>query len=667
MYVAEVYLPFSSEPLYYLLPQEKKSPPSWIRVLIPYRNQEQLGLLKKVFFQEKKDPHLKPILIIIDKEPILTEEQFLLAKKLQKIYFFLPLGEILFSMLPSGKRATSSPPYKEEGNLEENLPLREEQKRVIQKILSSSKEEISIHLLWGITGSGKTRVYIELIRKYLEHNLGVILLEPEIPLSYSIDYRLKPIFQEKLALLHSGLSRGVYLKEYKRLLHGEAKVLVGTRSSLFAPIRDLGLVIFDEEHDPSYKEEKGFFYSSKRVAYMRLEVEKERKGVSSLGRVLLLGSATPLVEEFYYAKKGVYHLHTLKERATGFSIPKVYLIKHLPQQGLFSSFLKKKMEEHLQKGSQILLLLNRRGYSLYAFCPRCEKSLSCRHCSSSLHYHREGKLKCHLCSYEERYIGMCPTCGEKLKLVGRGTQRVEEEIEKNFPGVSYARLDRDSALLSGYVEDVLEGLKKRKIQILIGTQMVSKGLDVFHLNLVGILDADLGLTLPDFRASERVFALLLQTAGRAGRHNEGEVIIQTQQKSHYAMQAALKQDYLYFYEKEILFRKVAGFPPFQKIVRIVFSSYDEPLLKKCTFEVKNFLAREKNPLFQEEKVFPKDVWGPVEPLFYKIQDLYRMHLILRDPSLQKLIEFSKRLYQFFSSWKKKGIHLNIDIEPISLL
>ena len=666
MYVGEVYLPFSSKPLYYLLPKEGSFSP-WIRVLVPYRNQEQMGLLGKVLLEEKESLQLKPILKIVDKEPILTKEQFLLAKKLQKIYFFLPLGEILFSMLPSGKRATSSPPYKEEKSEEENFSLREEQKRVITNILLSPKEKISIHLLWGVTGSGKTRVYIELIKEYIKHDLGVILLEPEIPLSYSIYYRLKPIFQERLALLHSGLSRGVYLKEYKRLLHGEAKVLVGTRSALFAPIRDLGLIILDEEHDPSYKEEKGFFYSSKRVAYMRLEVEKELKGSSSLGRALLLGSATPLVEEFYHAKKGNYVLHTLKERATGFSFPKVYLIKHLPQQGLFSSFLKKKMEEHIEKGSQILLLLNRRGYSLYAFCPRCEKSLSCKHCSSSLHYHRGEKLKCHLCSYEEKYIGVCPTCGEKLKLVGRGTQRVEEEIEKNFPGISYARLDRDSALLSGYVEDVLEGLKRKKIQILIGTQMVSKGLDITHLNLVGILDADVGLTLPDFRAGERVFELLLQTAGRAGRHSEGEVIIQTQQKSHYAMQAALKQDYLYFYEKEILFRKIAGFPPFQKMVRVVFSSYDEPLLKKCAFELKNFLAREKNPLFLEEKVFPKDVWGPVEPLFYKIQDLYRMHLILRDPSLQKLIEFSKRLYQFFSFWKKKGIHLNIDIEPISLL
>lgn len=616
---------------------------------------------------------------IADKNPVLNQEQYELSGRVAD-HYLSTRGDVLFAMIPSGRREVPNNPDLVPIQIEQP-PLNQDQAAIFQKIINSKEtnERLNIHLIHGITGSGKTRVYIELIQEYLKKKIGVIFLIPEIALSYQFLEAFKPIFGEQMAILHSGLSRSRRIREYRRVLREEARLVVGTRSSIFAPVKDLGLVILDEEHDASYKEHSLTKYHAKWVAHDRLR--HTPSWPFTLPKSIVLGSATPAVDSMYYAKKNIFTLHELKKRATGQSLPVIHIPLHQPADDgadVLSPFLVNKMEEHLKRNNQVILVLNRRGYNNCAFCSSCQSNVMCPNCSVSLTHHRgdtgsENSLKCHLCGYREIFNPKCKECGSKLRLLGKGIQKVEDALDFHFPKAVYARMDQDSVSSKGYAEDIISAMLARKIDILIGTQMITKGFDLPGVTLVGLLNADIGLALPDFRASERVFQLLTQASGRAGRHSGGEVILQTMQPEHYAIAAAAESDYHIFYERELQLRHKMNYPPFCRLLRILFRSKNEDNLWHFVSRLKNHIQDISgvNSLFDQDTNLnmPAEILGPVEAPLYKINNEYRAHLLAKDQSLDRLKDFGKNLRNFYLTQKRKleDIKAEFDLDPMDVL
>ena len=628
---------------------------------------------------------------VIDRYPVINQEQFELAERVAD-HYLCTRSEVIFAMIPSGKREKHNRP-----SLEMPLPFlpdfNEDQKNIFQKIRDAETnsthstrdglDKVNIHLIHGITGSGKTRIYIELIREYLNKRLGVIFLIPEIALSYQFLETFKPIFGTQMAILHSGLSRSFRFSEYKRVLKDEAPLVIGTRSAIFSPVKNLGLVIIDEEHDSSFKEQTSTKYHAKWVANDRLR--HKTSWPHELPLSLVLGSATPAIESMYFARKNIFKLHEMKKRATGQQLPQIYIPLHQPADDgadVLSPFLVRKMEEHLKKGNQVILILNRRGYNHCAFCEICEQNVMCPHCSVSMTFHRkdadpsrsdDNMLKCHLCGYHEPYKIMCKECGTKLKLLGKGIQKVEDALEFHFPKFVYARMDQDSVSTKGFSEDVIASMISRKIDILIGTQMIAKGFDLPGVTLVGLLNTDIGLSLPDFRAAERVFQLLVQATGRAGRHQAGEVVMQTMQPGHYVVSAASEGDYETFYERELHLRQKMNYPPFCRLLRILFRSKDEDVLWHFISRLKMHIQEisSENSLFdrQTNRNLPSEILGPIEASLYKINNEFRVHLLAKDKSLEHLKDFGKNIKNYYHSQRRKfeGIKADFDLDPLDVL
>jgi primosomal protein N' (replication factor Y) len=673
---------------------------------VPENLRKKIGIFQRVFIKNGPDKiiglvahigdntqgrdtgSMLQITHVVDKEPVINQEQFELAQRVAD-HYLCARSDVIFAMIPSGKREKILPPSAD-------LPvpvlpdLNEDQRRVFQKIIEmpvlsphENSGKINVHLIHGITGSGKTRIYIELIREYMKKQLGVIFLIPEIALSYQFLETFKPVFGDQMAILHSGLSRAFRFSEYKRVLKDQARLVIGTRSAVFAPVKDLGLVIIDEEHDSSFKEHTSTKYHAKWVAGDRLR--HKSSWPFQLPLSLVLGSATPAIESMYYAQKNIFTLHELKKRATGQLMPQIYIPLHQPADDgadVLSPFLVRKMEEHLKRGNQTILILNRRGYNNCAFCSVCEQNVMCPHCSVSLTYHRldsnpdsvdKNVLKCHLCGYHETYRVSCKECGTKLKLLGKGIQKVEDALEFHFPKSVYARMDQDSVSAKGYAEDVITAMVHRRIDILIGTQMIAKGFDLPGVTLVGLLNTDIGLSLPDFRASERVFQLLVQATGRAGRHSAGEVVMQTMQPGHYAVSAASESDYKTFYERELGLRRKMNYPPFCRLLRILFRSKNEETLWHFINRLKMHIQEisSENSLFdrQSNRNLPAEILGPIEASLYKINNEFRVHLIVKDQSLEHLKDFGKNIKNYYQSQRRKfeGIKADFDLDPLDVL
>ena len=649
------------------------------RVAVNFAGEKSVALVLELSNEQADEGYeLKPVERIIDKEPILNQEQVELAQEVSS-YYLCSMGEALFTMIPGGRRLQrpNENQFLENPLGPSNLPpLLPDQEKVVKAILASEQEKREAHLIFGVTGSGKTRIYIELIQNYLRAGLGSIFLLPEIALSYQFLDQLKPIFKENLAILHSRLTTSERLQEYKRIQDKEAQVVVGTRSAIFAPVNKLGLIILDEEHDSSYKEHSSPKYFVKRIAWMRLKQRENKSNRGSLGLNMVLGSATPAIESYYLAKNHLIKMHVLKKRAKGFTLPEIFVPKHdssKQDSHLFSLLLKDKIEKHLKANNQVLLLLNRRGHSNYAFCTNCEEALGCPNCSVTLTYHRPLKsgeiagLKCHLCGYEIEYYRFCKTCHGPLKLVGKGTQRVEENLETLFQEARFARLDQDSAASKDFSKDVLQAMRDQELDILIGTQMIAKGFDLPKVTLVGIINADIGLSLPDFRAPERVFQFLTQASGRAGRHQKGEVVIQTMQPNHYAIHFALNQEYEAFAEEELDIRSAMKFPPFTRLFRVLFKSEDENTILEAGKKFDQLLLelKQNNSLFAEQQTMPAEILGPTQAPIYKIQNKYRMHLIAKDNDQRILTDFARKIRRFFKG--RSGISWELDLDPIDLL
>ena len=524
------------------------------------------------------------------------------------------------------------------------------QEAAVNNILTTKN---TVSLLYGVTGSGKTEVYMELIDKYLQKGLKSIVLVPEISLTPQLIKRFEERFEGNIALLHSALSDGEKYDEYRRIVKGEADIVIGARSAVFAPLSNLGLIIIDECHSDSYKQDNNPRYNAKDVAIKRAK---------DLGAKVVLGSATPMLEEYARGLKNVFNLVTLDKRVNGKELPKVELIdmnkEVAKSKGHFSLPLINRIKETIARGEQVILLLNRRGYSSFVTCSNCGESVKCPNCDITLTYHKSSNiLRCHYCGYATKYEVTCPKCHEKsLKDLGVGTEKIEEELKEIFPNVRVLRMDVDTTSKKGAHKKIVDTFARGEADILLGTQMVAKGLDFSNVTLVGVINADTSLMLPDFRSSEKTFDLLSQVAGRAGRGEKaGLVVFQTFNPDNYAINYAKDNDYKSFYQEEMKVRKLMKYPPYYYLVSLNISSKDSKLAlvesKKC----------EKICLKYLDKTV---ILGPSPASIFKKQNVYYYQLILKYQYQDNIYEVLEKLVEYYATINK--VNLDVDFNPIHL-
>ncbi len=542
-----------------------------------------------------------------------------------------------------------------------SVSLNEEQQKAFQALGQlAARREPAVSLLYGVTGSGKTQVYIRLIRRVLEQGRGAILLVPEIVLTPQLLDSLSAHFGDEIAVLHSALRSGERYDEWKRVRQGRARVVIGTRSAVFAPVRDLGLIILDEEQEPSYKSENTPRYHAREVAKYRCVQH---------GALLVLGSATPSLESMYLARKGVYHLQTLHKRYKDRALPRV-LTADMRQElragnsGSVSAALRRELEHNLDLGEQSILFLNRRGASRLVSCGECGYVPECPRCEVHLTYHSANqRLMCHHCGHSQPYEPFCPQCGGRFRLLGTGTQKLQSELQDLFPGTEIMRMDTDTVSATQPHEKLLARFRDKKVPILVGTQMVAKGLDFENVTLVGVVDADLALYVDDFRASERTFSLLTQVVGRAGRGNRsGRAVIQTCTPDHEVLRFAARQDYDSFYEQEIALRELRGFPPFCDLfVLSVTGTDEERVLQGCMILRSSLEAAAKAGQAPEGL----RVLGPAPDRVPRVNQRYRYHLTLCGRNTKPLRSLISGLLRAAHEDKRmRGISVFADCNPL---
>lgn len=539
-----------------------------------------------------------------------------------------------------------------------DLALTNEQQLAYNSIKNSGE-----YLLYGITGSGKTEIYLQLIEKMLKQGKSSIMLVPEISLTpQTIDRFIARFGEEEIAVLHSKLSTGERFDEWNKIKDGKAKIIIGARSAIFAPAQNLGLIVIDEEHDESYQSEASPRYDSIEVAeYL----------CNKFNIPLVLGSATPSMREFYKAKMGKINLLTLSQRANNSTLPKVEIVDLRDElangnKTMISYKLQEEIKKNIETKKQTILYFNRRGFSSFLMCQDCGHTFKCDRCDITLTYHKvENKLKCHYCGEEYQIPRECPQCGSKnIKYIGAGTQKLEEQIKEMFPMASTIRMDIDTVSKKNSHEIILDKFRQENINILIGTQMVVKGHHFPNVTLVGAIFADTSLNIGDFRANERTFQTLTQVAGRAGRGNdEGRVIIQTFNPENYAIQYSKTQNYDLFYSTEIGIRKQLKYPPFCDIIAIALTGNNEKNL--ITFS-KNIHMYLRNRVIKEK--FGVLLYSPVQCPIYKIKDKYRMRILIKclyDDRMHKLL--NDMLEKFEKESKKFGSKVIIQVNPNNML
>ena len=533
------------------------------------------------------------------------------------------------------------------------LKLNQEQQVAVTTVAHACEENAhDIFLLHGITGSGKTEVYLQMIENVLAKGQQAIMLVPEIALTPQIAGRFKSRFQNKVAVLHSALSMGEKYDEWRKILKQEVQIVVGARSAIFAPFKDIGIIIIDEEHEATYKQEEA-------PRYHAIEVAKQRAITHRCP--VVLGSATPSLESFARAQKGVYRLLTLSKRAVSTAkLPTVKLIdmrQHstVSDQMILSDVLQEAIAKRLERQEQVVLLLNRRGYSNFMQCRECGEVVNCPNCDVSLTYHKPNqKLKCHYCGFESFILRRCPSCqSEELRFFGLGTQKVEEYLQDQFRGARIMRMDVDTTSKKGSHQELIAAFERKEADILIGTQMVGKGLDFPDVTLVGVLAADLMLHLSDFKAAERTFQLLTQVAGRAGRHElEGEVLIQTYSPEHYVMKCVVEQNYHAFYVEEMKMRRRFGYPPYYYLASVMMSSEDYNDLIMACDKVNQYL---RNQLGHSCIIV-----GPTMPYVGRINQRFRMYFMIKYKQEPRLRAILSQLLMYF---QEGSVSLSLDFFP----
>ena len=513
-------------------------------------------------------------------------------------------------------------------------------------------------LLHGVTGSGKTEVYLTAIETALAEGRSALLMVPEIALTPQMAGQFFSRFGDRVAILHSAFTGVERTEQWRRIRSGAASVVVGTRSGVFAPVRNLGLIVVDEEHDGSYKQEENPRYNGRDVAIVRAQ---------GAGACVVLGSATPSLESRYNAEKGKYTLLELPGRIEARPMPHVQLIDmrqeflETRKQETFSRKLIEALGQRVESGEQTIVLLNRRGFSSFVACRSCGERVQCINCSLTLTYHkRDRRLLCHYCGYAEKVPSQCPKCSsEHIYFLGIGSERVEEELHRAFPAARIARLDRDTVTGKRQYETILQDFREGNYDMLVGTQMIAKGHDIPNVTLVGVVAADMGLGMPDFRAAERTFQLLTQVAGRAGRGSlPGIVLVQTINPEHYAVRLAAAQDYQGFYEKELNFRRMMHYPPFAAMANVLVRSEKKEMAMRMSTEL-GFLL---NPPPEKLRVM-----GPAEAPVPRLKNEYRYQFLIKAASRKALNELLQKIRSFAIEHKWGATALVIDVDPLTLM
>ena len=555
-------------------------------------------------------------------------------------------------------------PEKNEAALLPPLPLTPQQDRAVREIQAALQAgEHRVFLLYGVTGSGKTEVYCQSAARALEQGRGAIVLVPEIALTPQMIAVFRARFGQRVAVLHSRLADGERYAEWTRIADGEAGVVLGARSALFAPLREPGLIIVDEEHEPSYKQEENPRYHARTVAQHLARRH---------GAAVVLGSATPALESFFAAERGEYRLLRLDERIENRPLPRVRVVDLREEQrrgnrGFFSRPLLAAVRERLARREQVILFLNRRGFSTIVVCRECGLAVKCPHCDVSLTYHTGGRLLCHYCNHTAPAPAACPECGSKqIGYFGAGTQKIEQEARRLFPRARVLRLDSDTAARKGAHREILDTFRQGGADILIGTQMVAKGLDIPAVTLVGVVNADLSLHMPDFRAGERTFQLLTQVAGRAGRGDlGGEALIQTYQPEHYAVCAARAHDYEGFYRQEIEYRRALDYPPFSRLARLLVTgpqaAETEGAINVLYSKLKECTGRGRG---EEEEI---RFLGPAPAPLSRVKDYYRWHLVIKAAREEPLRAAAAAALEAADRFTSRRLRVIIDIEPQNLI
>ncbi len=537
--------------------------------------------------------------------------------------------------------------------------LSADQEKVYHEIVKGiHSKQFSPFLIHGVTGSGKTEIYLRAIEEVLAEGKEAIVLVPEISLTPQLFSRFEDRFGEALGLLHSGLGRGERYDQWRKVWKGEVKIVLGARSAIFAPFKNVGMIIVDEEHEPSYKQEEKLKYHARDLAVLRAK---------QCDATLLLGSATPSLESFHNAETGKLRLLSLPERIEGKPLPRVEVVDMKGKEGILSEELKGAMGRTLEEKRQGLLFLNRRGFAHFIFCPDCGLTFKCPNCSVTLTYHlSDHSLQCHYCDYRIQAPGDCPQCeGHRLRPIGTGTERLEEEIRTLFPEIRVGRMDRDTTTRKHAHQQILKGLETGEIDLLIGTQMIVKGHDFPNVTFVGVISADASLHFPDFRSSERTFQLLTQVAGRAGRGAvPGEVVIQTYCPEHYSIQRAKEHDFIGFYQEEAQFRKALEYPPFARMINLRLTGNSEKRTETAAEE----MGRIGQALLKKGYRKGIEILGPSAAPFSKIRGKFRWQMLAKGKSSRMLHQFARGVAQRLEKETGgTGVNLDIDVDPIFVL
>lgn len=692
-----------------------------MRVVVPFGKQTLEGFVLKIYENKdvSLENKLKEIISIVDTYPILNEELLTLGKYISKTTL-CSLMTSYQAMLPKAlkakKKVNMTPKYdtyicinygmynndiKFNASQEKILELLKENKKVKKEVLNKisvssvntllkknilleekeenyrynliNEEKIKFNLneeqqkvykeifnfintnetflLYGVTGSGKTNVYMKVIEDVIKNNKTAILLVPEISLTPQIIKRFTSYFSN-IAVLHSGLSDGEKYDEWRKINEGKVNIVIGARSAIFAPLKNIGVIIIDEEHSQTYKQENNPRYNA-------IDIAKERCKYHNCP--LILGSATPSLESFARAKKNVYKLLELKNRYNNNTMPKVEIIdmnkEFKKASGYFSNTLIDQIKETLERKEQVILFLNRRGYSSFLTCSSCGYVEKCPNCDISLTYHKSSNmLRCHYCGYATKRKKLCPKCQEEFKDYGIGTEKVEEELKSLIKDAKIIRMDVDTTTTKNAHSKIINSFLEEKYNILVGTQMIAKGLDFPNVTLVGVLNADIGLNFPDFRSSEITFSLLNQVLGRSGRGNkEGKVLIQTFNPEHYAIAYTKNHDYLGFYNEEMKIRKILKYPPYYYICSIKIISKDYNLASKSSYDVVNYLKQNiKNEI----------ILGPSVCNVFKLNNNYRFQIIIKYKDVNNILEYLTNIEHHY--FNKKDIKVEIDFNPLKL-
>ncbi|MDR0525720.1 MAG: primosomal protein N' [Spirochaetaceae bacterium] len=622
------------------------------RGLAPFGSRERIGYIvgERDAPPGDLDPsRIKAVRRIVDKEAIFRKQDLELAEWVSG-YYFCSLGQALSAMLPAGRRPGEYPAFSDEDMAETPPELSNEQQKALDAAITGGP---GLFYLYGITGSGKTEVFLRAAQHLLDAGRSVIYLVPEISLTHQTADAIKNRFGGTAAALHSGMSGAARLTEWMRIKRGEIRIVVGPRSAVFAPADNLGLIIIDEEHDGSYKSGNTPRYHARQVAMRRCATEGAR---------LLMGSATPSAEAWKLMADGGIVRLDLTRRLSGGTLPAVTPVSLSHTEGCLTRQLKEEIRKTAQMGRQTILFLNRRGFSYFYRCPDCGYELMCRQCSVSLTYHKSlNRAMCHYCGYQTEPPRVCPQCGSvSAGYAGFGTEMIEEEISKTFPDLKIRRADADSVGKKGRLQELLGSFRAGDFDILLGTQMVAKGLNFPGVGLVGVVLADTGMHLPDFRAAERTFSLIVQVAGRSGRYfPDGKVIVQTLRLQDPVISRACALDVPGFFNGELAQRKILGFPPYSRLIRFTVRSRSEARSEAAIQR----LADLAGPRLPRDA----DALGPAVCPIGVIAGNHRRQLLLRGASMGTLHGAVRGILQEYEQKKDSQTYLEVDVDPVSLL